>query len=394
MPHEQAKEELFNQWFSLETIKGDSISARIRCSHGALRKHFRGLYQKYTGLIQYEAFMAECMYWTFDALHKFTLQEKGDTWDGLVDGTDDKNLARLTTYIKSTVEAMAMDFVNPNSIKTSRSVDGEKTYIRMVFRYTSIDAPAQSSSDSPEENLMDSLGNDSNLFAQRGGEYQMSEFEEWFLSENENFLTKKQAELIKILPETLNDGEFSFNSELIKTEANIKHRKNLTHYLNRIRATTQAEWEANQKEKTTMPRYYTERDNKLKTYIDLIDNEETTDADIQKWIVSGCQKEEWLEDVIQKGLKMEHLKNLNRCIKGLEDMKKQTLYAVNENLFAAVESLEKHAKTVSMRAVPIPEKKEKKIAPQKKQSTKNIFYFDAYGNEIQYRDFAEKPTLV
>lgn len=389
---EHAKEELFNQWFSLETIKGETVKTRIHCSHGALRKHFKSLYQKYTGLIKYEEFMAECMYWTFDALRKFTLQEKGDTWAGLVDGTDDKNLARLTTYIKSTVEAMAMDFVNPNSIRTSRSVDGEKTYIRMVFRYDSIDTPALSSSDNPEESLIGLLGNDSNLFAQCQANYQMSEFEEWFLSEHKNFLTKKQAELISTLPKTLNDGEFSFNSELIKTEANIKHRKNLTHYLNRIRATTQAEWEARQQTLTTTPRTVTDRANKLKGYFDLIDHEETTDKDIQDWIAKEC-RQEWLEDVIQKGLKAEQLKNLNRCLKGLEDMSRATLSAVNENLVLAAESLEEIEKEACPRLSSV-EPEEKKAAPTKRLNIKTIFYFDTYGNEFQYRDYGEESTPV
>lgn len=336
--------------------------------------------------------MAECMYWTFDALHKFELQDSSDSWEGLVDGTDNKNLGRLINYVKSTVSAMAMDFVNPNSLQTSRTIDGEKTYIRMVFRYSSIDAPTPLGKDS-ESSLADLLGEDSNLFVRRNAKYQMSEFEEWFLAEHKNFLTKRQSELISVLPRTLNDGEFSFNGDLLKSEAKINHRKNLTHLLNRIRETTKTEWEKTQKGKTKMPRYHTDRDNKLKTYTDLINKGETTDKDIQNWIVEGCQGKEWLEDTIQKGLKVEHLKNLNRCIKDLEDMTKPTLYAINENLIQAIEDLEKYAREIPMKTITLaPAPEEKQIAPKRKYTTKSIFYFDAYGNEIQYRDYGEERT--
>lgn len=389
---EHAKEELFNQWFSLEAIKGETVRTRIRCHHAALGSHFRSLYQKYTGLISYEDLIAECMYWTFTALHKFTLQDSGDTWEGLVDGTDNKNLGRLINYIKSSVEAMAMDFVNPNSLRTSRSVDGKKTYIRMVFRYSSIDAPRLSGGE-PDDTIMNSLESDSNLFVQREAEYERSAFEEWFLSENQTFLTKRQSELIKVLPETLNDGEFSFNSELVKTEANIKHRKNLTHLLNRIRTTTTTEWEAKQKTMSGAPRVVTDRENKLKTYLTLLEDEDTTDSNIQNWVAQACQQE-WLEDICQAGLKAEHLKNLNRCLKGLEDMKRPTLYAVNENLVLAAETFEAYVKEATPRPTqPLTPKEEQKVVLNKNPGTKKVYYFDTYGNEIQYRDHAENTLL-
>ena len=100
--------------------------------------------------------------------------------------------------------------------------------------------------------------------------------------------------------------------------------------------------------------------------------------------MKGCQEEEWLEDVIQKGLKLPHLKNLNRCINGVENMSKQTLYAVNENLVRAEEISNKDVREATMRAITTSIKEENKVIPQQqpKPTTSNTFYLDTYGNEI------------
>jgi len=378
---EYEKEQLFNQWFVLEVRKrpsaGKSFETQIQCEQHALDMHFENLYQKYKSRMNHDDFLSECVYWAYQALDKFTLLD--GTWDGLVDGTDKKNIGRLINYIKTTVQSNAIRFANPNTRFTTRNIGGKRKNAKIVFTYTSLDALI-TAEDGTQTALVEFMDNNSNLFKNSHTEQQMSEFTEWFQANKHTFLKKSYIALLDNLPRALNEVDNTFNAELLKKEAGIRSN-HLNYYLDKIKLKTMEAWEIKQKGRTAMPRYIMKRDKRLKSYLALMEVAETTDKDIQNWIVQGCEEEEWLEDVIQAGLKAEHLKNLNRCIKGLEDMTKPTLYAVNENLVLAAETLDKDIREATMQAIlsPIPE--EKKIIPQKPTNS-NTFYLDAYGNEI------------
>ena len=379
---EYEKEELFNQWFALEVRKrasaGKSFDTQIQCHQHALNTHFENLYQKYKSQMNHEDFISECVYWAYQALDKFTLLD--GTWDGLVDGTDKKNIGRLINYIKTTVQSNAIRFANPNTRFTTRNIGGKRKNAKIVFTYTSLDALI-TAEDGTQTALVEFIDSNANLFSNPHARYQMNEFIQWFEANKHTFLKKSYIALLDNLPRALNEVDNTFNAELLKKEAGIRSN-HLNYYLDKIKLKTMEAWELERKGRTTMPRYIVKRDKKLKSYVALLNNEETTDADIQRWIVKGCQEEEWLEDVIQKGLKLPHLKNLNRCINGVENMSKQTLYAVNENLVRAEEISNKDVREATMRAITTSIKEENKVTPQPKPITGNTFYLDTYGNEI------------
>lgn len=378
---EYEKEILFNEWFTTEVRMKASASKSfdtcIRINQHALRSHFENLYQKYKSRMNYDDFISECIYWAYVALDKFTLLD-GD-WDGILDGTDKKNMGKLITYIKSTVQSNAIRFANPNTRFTTRNIGGKRQNAKIVLTYTSLDTLI-TNEDGSQTALVEFMEDNANLFGNPAARYHMSAFVEWFHANKHTFLKKNQLLLLENLPRALNENDNTFNGELLRKEAKIRGN-HVNYYLDNIKLRTMEAWEASKKEQRTMLNTMTKQSKKLKGYLTLIDQEETTDLEAQEWIKKGCNKEEWLEDICQKNLPQPLLINLNRCLKGLDDLQRPTLYAVNENIWRAAEHLDEKIKEEKWKMLTTPVPEEKKLFP-KTIAAGNTFYLDTYGNEL------------
>ena len=126
------KKEFLNTLFAQEVVKGQEagkkIDIRITVKNKALATNFKQLYRKYEGAYSnnYQAFLSDCMWLTNQAVQNFEIKDAG-SWQGMVDGSDKVNVARLITSIKTTVKHEIRKLNYRDGYETTRNVLNKET---------------------------------------------------------------------------------------------------------------------------------------------------------------------------------------------------------------------------------------------------------------------------
>ena len=377
MMMEAMKEELYEKWFVNRvhnvSSNGKLIEVEMLCTKPALQNFYNSLYMKYKGQMNRKDFMSECYYWSYVALSKFTLLS--GTWEGVIDESNTVNVAKLITYIKSYVQSNAIRFSNPNTQFTTKSIAGKTENIKINFEYSSLDSVLTTADG--DVSLVEILGVETQLYHNRDDEYYMSEFVEWFITNRKQILTKKQALLLDNLPRALNEHNNTYNGDLLKGMG--IDARNLTKNMNAIKNRVATKWELYQDENNNKNVYSdkSKRSNLLQKYQNALNDDRTTNKDIQNWIVSNVDKYAWLEDLIHTNLKTIQRKNYIRCCKELEQMKPDTLYAINEIIYKEHLKLKQLIQKEEREKSILLFKKAKKTAIS--DDFKGIYTVDAYG---------------
>ena len=205
MANKLAKETFINQLFTTKTVKGTdgkAIDTGIIIKNKALNHHFSKLYNKYPDLYSYDkqAFLTDCIYFAHQAVNNFEITDAG-TWEGVLDGSDESNIARIITSIKITVtHEIAKSALN--GYATTRRVvheDGtvEKVNAVVTIKMDSTDKLMQTSEE--DNGCERQLESAQNLWGINDGATTV--FAKWFDDNKGRILTASQMELLDKLNE-------------------------------------------------------------------------------------------------------------------------------------------------------------------------------------------------
>lgn len=205
-----AKDELFQSMFEQKTkkykkpIDGKTIDIYLYPTIEGQAQLFNALYRKYQGVSahSYQDFMNECAALTYKAISRFDVEDNM-SWEGILSGSDRKNIGKLMSNIKRTVKNDLIKFVNEKSKFT---------------RVQNQDAIVNFSTESLSERLDTNDGetleryemvSESYWDVQDG--YEQDFFIKWFQENKEKVLIKSQIKLLEGLAMCQNDSEYTEN---------------------------------------------------------------------------------------------------------------------------------------------------------------------------------------
>lgn len=375
MENKWLKRDVLNELFELEVINSQQrVTTRINCKNKALNAHFNNLHRKYSFKISYDTFFTECIYWSFQALEKFTLES--GSWEGVLDGTNQKGRGQLINYIKTTVENQAIRFANPDTLFTTRKVNGKREHVQIELVFSSLDALIMDS-EGDQSTLINSIAENQNHLDRDTRKYKINHFVAWFENTKHLILQDSQLKLLEELPEALNDDSKTFNGAYLQEELGILPN-NLPKYLDRIKERTLKAYltEFPNGVSTLKQSKATKRYKRLKNFFQRLNKEELPDQEVYRWIYK-IMEETWANEALEKALTLEERINLNLSYQGRAALSKKTAYkAIN----ALYEEMNRYKEVMEEEII-------QRIYTDRKKATEELtqpgpYQLDTYGNLI------------
>jgi hypothetical protein len=219
MSESKWKEDFFNSLFEkqvkrLPYSKNEKyVDISIKIKNKALENFFNEQYLKYKNINKshsYQDIINYCIYLSFLAINSFKIKDDG-SWEGIIKGTDKKNIGKLITCIMKTVKYELIRFINDHMTYTTAKIEGKNQHVRVKFEISSLDK-LLIGLDGSTIDMLSTLDNESNFWTVRQ-KYQLDCFYKWFhdrrkdkiignkvikkgiLTKNQNQLLDKMAKL-------------------------------------------------------------------------------------------------------------------------------------------------------------------------------------------------------
>ena len=389
MANKLAKETFLNQLFTTKTVRGENgklADTRLEVTNEELNTHFNKLYKKYADLYEYDksAFMTDAIFFTNEAVQSFELKD-GNTWEGILDGSDkvsiDKLLGSIKKYVKHGIPKLHF-----RGFTTTRAVtheDGTKERVQAIvtIKMDSTDRLMQTSEeDNGCERQLDSATNFWGVT-----DSTKTVFAQWFDENKGRILTASQMELL----DKLNEVQY-FQAKEVLTSAELSaelggmNPEHVNIKLGRIASRIAKKWEKerNVSDKTFLEARLENSINVLETGLELFDDGmHETFSDFVKENIDSVS----FENVVDELERVDNLA-INASLKNDTPIPHNTLHRVAELMVAELEVLkvelenERVAKQSLVKQTHVV--KEKTYTPA--QCGKTIYlYVDANGNLLQ-----------
>lgn len=393
----EEKEVYFNTLFESRVIRygqstnGQFIDTKIVGHNPALDGLFKKLYKDYKVKESWNDFYNECVYWTWVATMRFEIKD-GQSWAGLIEGTDKPNTGRLITNIKTTVKHEIYRYINDGAKFTRGEVDGVKgQHVTLKFDMKSLDALL--SSDGDEGTIVDLIGEEQNFFhAIDLADYQISYFAKWFRENKARILEPSQLVFLSQLEKvrkvegyTINDTEqalgmtnSSVNSRLRRVKnriANVYLKENVNGAQNRLQMTIADEMEL------------------WAGVMDIVENEDLSNQNdsLSDWILQNVEIEKvanMLYDNITAQESIELTKAINKSAGGR--LTAPILYTFINKVDERVEEL-KNTNTTITPLTKAPNTKQKAYDKKKKEWDRApVVVYDLEGNFLRLESVKPK----
>ncbi|MCD4839746.1 hypothetical protein LRS37_12890 [Neobacillus sedimentimangrovi] len=293
----QMKELFFEGLFTQQVRKypteryGKFIDTVIVCTNKSLDMFFNKLYAKYKVKHAYNDFMNECIYWTYFSIQRFTIRDEG-SWQEMIKGTDKKNIGRLITNIKTTVENEIIRFVNDGVLYTSvRDEEGKKQHAKYKINFSSLDS-ILIEGEGEETTLMEMVDNEKGFWGVKEG-YTSTHFVKWFKENKERILTKSQVRLLNNLRKCQHEKD-GYTENDISQYVGFNSKK-VGEYLDRIKVRVIKAWEkeVSMGEKTQLEMAKEYELNLWSELMDIVYQEEVEDMNkaISDWFIANLDEE-------------------------------------------------------------------------------------------------------
>lgn len=322
---ETEKLNVFHNMFEKRVVRyadgrnGMFVDTSLEITDGRLVLHYNSLARKYGHMTVEGDLLTEYILQAYNAINMFEVQEgnKLDTWRGIASKTNRLYENKLIKYIKITIEHEIYQYANPDIVKSSKTIDGEKIYYRLKMDVDSLDKVLYGNAEDIEPIQLDD-GN--RLFGEDQHEYYISYFQEWYNDNRESILTKAQVKLLDDLRTVAKDRELTRETF---EEATGVSWNNYRDRLRRIEDRIEKAWrKQNPKKKSRRRVSTTKRDAYIKELLELINNPpkpETQNIEITDMLVEGMNSkytEEIVFEMTNKAWKGEELILFNRIVKG------------------------------------------------------------------------------
>ena len=299
------------------------VDTSLEIKDGRLVLHYNSLAKKYGHMTVEGDLLTEYILQAYSAINMFEIQgvqedeDELEVWQGIASKTNRLYENKLIKYIKITVEHRIYEYANPDIVRGSKTVDGERIYYRLKMDIDSLDKMLHENAEDIEPIQLDD-GN--RLFGADEHEYYISYFQEWYNDNRESILTKAQVKLLDDLKTVARDRELTRESF---EEATGVSWNNYRDRLRRIEDRIKKAWRKQAPKKKSRRRVSTaKRDAYIKELLELINNPSnpaTQNIEITDMLVEGMNSkytEEIVFEMTNKAWKGEELILFNRIVKG------------------------------------------------------------------------------
>ena len=349
----ELNESFFNTLFSLEAIHYKYCQDKKYCDskivvrNDSLRKYFIGtLYPKYRSRYFYNEanFLSDCIFFAWEMVKKYEIRD-GGSWQGMINGSDRKNIGRVISIIKTHVSHMIAKEVSTAKETTKTLIDPKdgKSKVYHVFYdldMESIDKLLTNSN--TEEECCRQIEEASSFWGEKEQTQAMS-FVTWFRLNRERILTKSQIELLEKLEEVdyfILKHEIG-GADLQKALGNIQ-TSSISTRLKSIRKRIQKAWQLESKfyRKSFLSQKLQKQLNLLYLGLEIIENAEPCEMNhlFSNWI-KGSIDAEIFEQILEE-LTFDDQKEITFAIQNKADIICEVLYKVAVLIEEKIEHLE------------------------------------------------------
>jgi len=316
-------------------------TGEVKCTNTFFNRYLRGLHSKYKRVLSWEDILSVAMYETVKYLDRFEIIN--DNWEGMIEGTDLKNLNKFYAGLKTAVNFAVFWEANPSTIQKKKN----KTKTSSAYSYyiapdlTSLDIDSDQNSESENTLLQERIGEENKLsYAQNYEVEQLYSLAVFIMNEenrkkyfNDNF--NEKYELLKTyhIDNTEDKKEFleilGLSSKTGPSAIAQRMRNSIETVVNKL-GVEEERVIPNEKEATKKSLLYYE-------YFDLLDTLEPEEEllELSKWL---REHESKLDNLLYTYLNHNQCIELTRLFKQPESsLSKQTLYTITNILYRDLE---------------------------------------------------------